>query len=269
MRSDRFYKNQFLPFAELRSSLSSRAPFKPHLHQALSIGAVHEGEVRYNVNGQEAILAPGSLVVINPETLHACNPSNETGRSYYMLHLDTDWCLRVQQSMWEVGQFAKAEKVRIDDKLLYQQYCKAMAHLMDEKIHLQEKEQLVFDLVCAVFAVACSPRTKKRAPSKNIAELKKLLSSDLQKDFTLNSLAAELGVNPYTLIRSFKAAAGVTPHAYRMNCRIEYARALLRQGEDIAQTALECGFFDQSHFHRYFKAMTTVTPQAYRVNFVQ
>jgi AraC-like DNA-binding protein len=38
---------------------------------------------------------------------------------------------------------------------------------------------------------------------------------------------------------------------------------------DIAETALECGFFDQSHFHRHFKAMTTVTPQEYRVNFVQ
>lgn len=63
----------------------------------------------YNVNGKKTILAPGSLVVINPETLHACNPATEAGRSYYMLYLDTDLCLQVQQSMWEV------EKNRIDD----------------------------------------------------------------------------------------------------------------------------------------------------------
>nr|MDJ0889072.1 helix-turn-helix transcriptional regulator [Desulfobacterales bacterium] len=71
------------------------------------------------------------------------------------------------------------------------------------------------------------------------------------------------------LIRRFKAATGITPHAYRMNCRIEQGRALLRQDGDIADIALACGFFDQSHFHRYFKAMTTVTPQEYRLNFVQ
>ncbi len=104
---------------------------------------------------------------------------------------------------------------------------------------------------------------------EDIEKLKELLSADLQKDLPLNSLAHEIDVNPYTLIRSFKAATGITPHAYRMNCRIEQARALLRQGRDITETALECGFFDQSHFHRHFKAMTTVTPQEYRVNFVQ
>ena len=120
-----------------------------------------------------------------------------------------------------------------------------------------------------VFSVACSPHAMVRERTEKFEALKKILSADLQKDFTLDSLSEELGVNPCALIRSFKAVAGITPHAYRMNCRIEHARALLRQGVDIAETALECGFFDQSHFHRYFKAMTAVTPQEYRVNFVQ
>jgi len=239
------------------------------MHHTLSIGAVDQGEVLYNINGKKAILAPGSLVVINPETLHSCNPATETGRSYYMAHLDTAWCFQVQQAMWETNLFVGVEKFRIDDVPLYEQYCKTMAHLVDEKIHLQEKEQMLFDLVSGVFSVACRPRAVKNASRDNIEKLKKLLSADLQKDLPLNSLAKEIGVNPYTLIRSFKAFIGITPHAYRMNCRIEHARALLRQGWDIAETALECGFFDQSHFHRHFKAMTTVTPHEYRVNFVQ
>jgi len=56
---------------------------------------------------------------------------------------------------------------------------------------------------------------------------------------------------------------------YRTNCRINQARQMLQQGRDIGETALECGFFDQSHFHRHFKAMTTVTPREYQINFVQ
>ena len=269
MRSDLFYKNHFLPFAELRFSRSSTAPFKPHMHKTLSVGAVHKGEVLYNVNGKKAVLAPGSLVVINPETLHACNPANETERSYYMLHLDTEWCFQVQRSMWEIERFVGVGRIRIDNVPLYERYCKAMEHLMDGKIHLQEKEQMLFDLACEVFSAACSPQEKMEESAGNIEELKKILSADLRKDFTLDALAEELGVNPYTLIRSFKAATGFTPHAYRMNCRIERARSLLRQGTDIAETALACGFFDQSHFHRHFKAMTTVTPKQYLVNFVQ
>jgi AraC-like DNA-binding protein len=269
MRSDRFFKNPLLSFAELRYSKGSTDSFKPHMHHTLSIGAIDQGEVLYDVNGEKATLAPGSLVLINPETLHACNPATATGRSYYMLHLDADWCFQVQQSMWEVNRFVEVEKIRIDDGSLYNQYCETMEHLMDERVHLQEKEQMLYDLVSGIFSVACRLQAIRKERRGNIEQLKQLLAADLQKDLPIISLAKEMDINPYTLIRSFKAATGITPHAYRMNCRIEQARALLREGWDIAETALECGFFDQSHFHRQFKAMTTVTPQKYRVNFIQ
>ncbi len=269
MRTERFFKNPNLPFAELRYSRASTAAFKPHMHQSLSIGAVDEGEVIYTVDGQEARLAPGALAVVNPETLHTCNPATEKGRSYYMLHLDANWCFQVQQSIWEVDRFVAVEKCLVEDRPLYERFCRTMDLLMNAQIHLEAKEQKLVDLAAEVFAVACRPQARKQECRDDMEKLKKRLAADLEKDLPLSILAAKLGVNPYTLIRSFKAATGITPHAYRMNCRIEKSRALLRQGRDIADIALACGFFDQSHFHRYFKAMTTVTPQAYRVNFVQ
>lgn len=269
MQNDVFFKNPLLSFAELRYSRASIASFKPHMHHSLSIGAVDQGKVNYDINGEKGVLSPGSLVIINPDTLHVCNPANETIRSYYMLHLSTAWCFQVQQSLWEVEGFTVVEKIRINDAKLYEQFCNTIEHMMDEKKLLQEKEQMLYELVCEIFYFTCSPRVVKKEPPQNIKNLKKLLSNDLKRDLPLNLLAKELGANPYTLIRSFKAVTGITPHAYRMNCRIEHARTLLRQGRDIADTALECGFFDQSHFHRHFKAMTTVTPQEYRVNFVQ
>ena len=273
MGKEHFYKNRSLDFAELRYSRGSRASFKPHMHRLFSIGAVEEGAVRYTVGGEAAVLRPGSLLLVNPEILHTCNPGDESGRSYYMLHLDLDWCCRVQQAVWAVEAFAPVGQTRIDDRPLYDVFCRTAAGLMAEDIHLQEKEQMLFDLAFRVFSAACSaPHGTGRAETdsdRDIRSLKKLLSEDLHRDFTIHSLAEDSDINPYRLIRSFKAATGITPHAYRMNCRIERARELLRAGEEIAETALACGFFDQSHFHRYFKAMTTVTPRAYRVNFLQ
>lgn len=258
-----------LSFAELRYSRASSASFKPHIHQNLSIGAVDKGAVVYDVKGKKDILSSGSIVLINPETLHVCNPADNRARSYYMLHLSTDWCFQVQQSLWGVDEFIAVEKTIIDDAVLYDNFCNTMEQLMDEKNLLQKKEQMLNEIVSDVFSIACSPSEVKKEPRKDIENLKKLLSHDLHRDLPLNLLAEELDANLYTLIRSFKAITGITPHAYRMNCRIEHARTLLRQGLDIADTALECGFFDQSHFHRHFKAMTTVTPNEYRVNFVQ
>ena len=68
MRTERFFTDPNLPFAELRYSRASTVAFKPHMHQTLSIGAVEEGEVIYSVGGKEARLVPGALAVVNPET---------------------------------------------------------------------------------------------------------------------------------------------------------------------------------------------------------
>ena len=104
-----------------------------------------------------------------------------------MLLLNTQWCLRVQQSSWDVSLFAAPKKNRIDDFPLYDQYLETMACLMDDQTHLQEKEQMLFDLAVGVFSAACSPRTAKKEDVEKIGELKTILSTDLHRDFTINS----------------------------------------------------------------------------------
>lgn len=269
MNNEKFFKDSRLSFVECRYSQSSNRHFKAHIHKTLSIGAVDRGQVLYRVDSQEALLKVGSLAVINPESLHSCNCLEEEGRSYYMLHLDVDWCYRVQKSLWNVASFVPAEKIRLEDQDLYDRYCRTVQHLMSQTVHLLEKEQYLVALCSDIFSKACHFETGQYEVPENIERLKVLLGDNLNEDLTLESLAAELQANPYTLLRRFKAVTGITPHAYRTNCRIELARRCLQQGMDIADTALECGFFDQSHLHRHFKAITTVTPQEYRVNFVQ
>lgn len=269
MRKENFFKSEDLPFAEARFSTGSTAPFKPHMHRTFSIGGVDTGEVLYTVEKREARLKPGSLAVINPETLHSCNPVTRDGRSYYMLYLDVDWCARVQQSLWNSDRFIQANEIRIDDRQLFDTYCLTMEQMMDSHVYLQEKEQLLVELASEVFTIACTPGKALQENTQDIEMLREILQKDLQKDLPLDSLAKKLGTNPYTLLRSFKSGTGITPHAYRMNCRIDHAKELLRQGTDITETALLTGFFDQSHLHRHFKAMTATTPKEYQVNFIQ
>ncbi|OGR19420.1 MAG: hypothetical protein A2X81_13425 [Desulfobacterales bacterium GWB2_56_26] len=273
MNDERFFKDRRLPFAECRCSTDSTRSFKPHLHRTFSIGAIDCGEASYQVGERTILLSAGSLTLINPETLHFCNAvrkgEKSFARSYSMLYLDVEWCRTVQQSLWRVESFVPVTVAVLDHPGLYRLYGRVMGALMDPEVDLLEKEQLLIELVGRVFKKGCGPQPGKRLALENIDRLKEALSSNLREELTLEGLARSMGANPYTLLRRFKAATGITPHAYRLNCRIELARRLLQQGMDIAETALECGFFDQSHLHRHFKAMTTVTPQEYRVNFIQ
>lgn len=59
-----FWRDEHLPWLELRSTWNSRQAYKRHRHPQLSVGAIIEGETRCICNGQEYLLRPGDLIII-------------------------------------------------------------------------------------------------------------------------------------------------------------------------------------------------------------
>jgi AraC-like DNA-binding protein len=260
-----FFKYKALPFIECRYSTNSGKHYKPHMHSTFSVGAIDKGEVLYKVAGKTSTLKYGELAIINPQTLHFCNPMQESQRSYYMLYLDTSWCANIQNS----EEFLFCDTILLEDEDTYKEYIKTMDFFMSDEF-LLEKEQMMMSLMQKIFKRTALQKEFTCKPiSLHVKTLKELLAKNLDEDITLNDSAKHLELNPYTLLRNFKEEIGITPHAFRMNCRIELAKKLLQKECDISEVALECGFFDQSHLHRHFKAMTTVTPKEYQLNFIQ
>lgn len=59
-----FWRDEQLPWLELRSTRQSRQAYKRHRHSQLSVGAIIEGETCCLCNGREYLLRPGDLIII-------------------------------------------------------------------------------------------------------------------------------------------------------------------------------------------------------------
>ncbi|WP_327252599.1 helix-turn-helix domain-containing protein [Streptomyces sp. NBC_01244] len=100
------------------------------------------------------------------------------------------------------------------------------------------------------------------APGPDTAvRLRELLDARVLGGITLEEASALLGhAHPTHLIRSFRQAFGLPPHAYLTGLRVAKARRLLLAGMRPAEAAVAAGFYDQAHLTRHFVRHVGVGP---------
>lgn len=225
----------YKPGIELRSTWQSRQAYKTHSHAQLSIGAIVEGQTRCVCNGETWLLSPGDLIVIPAHAPHSCNPVDGQPRSYHMLYIETD--------------FQPAPQI-VRSESLFRHYLQAIEDL---------SPHVVETLLAALPAGSVQPVTLR--PTSQ--QLQETFLENLVAPPSLDALAHRFSLRKETLIRTFKQDTGLTPVTFLNNARIEFAKACLRDGADIADVGYQSGFADQSHFHKTFVSYTAATPRQY------
>lgn len=93
------------------------------------------------------------------------------------------------------------------------------------------------------------------------------INDHLERDLSLEELAAIAQLSQYHFSRAFKRSTGMSPHQYVIRQRIEQAKLLLREGKiSICEIAIVCGFTHQSHLNGHFKRLTGVTPKKFSMS---
>ena len=102
---------------------------------------------------------------------------------------------------------------------------------------------------------------------RSVIQAMKYIHQNYPGDVSLADIARAANLSPYHLTRVFKKAAGISPHQYLLQVRVNSARSLLTAGagdRSLAEIAAAVGFADQSHLTRHFKRMLGVTPKQVR-----
>lgn len=128
----------------------------------------------------------------------------------------------------------------------------------------------VEETLLAVIADVVDPGGRDRGgsdgqPSPVSEAVRAVLAHRYRDQLTLGDVAAEVGLSPHHLHRSFRAATGWTIHAYRDHLRLREGLVRVLDGEpDLSVLAFELGYSSHSHFTARFRRAFGATPTQVR-----
>ena len=234
---------------EVKNLADPRRAFRKHVHDELSVAQVWQGATRAWFDGEEVTVSGDCIVVIPPGVVHACNPMPASGWSYTLALLDPD------------APGLPAGRCRV---------LPSTPRLRALFASLREGQSMVASAILEALEEALAgqvqagdaPGGSARPPALRRAMAH--LRAHLDAPLGLETLGAIAGLSKYHLVRAFKRAYGLTPHALHLSLRVNEAKARLRRGQEPADVALGCGFCDQSHLTRVFSRCVGMTPAAYQ-----
>lgn len=233
--------------------------FTRHTHDTFAIGVARHGVEELLVGTETHLVSAGGVVLLNPEVVHTGRPAGTDGWAYRAFYLDVD----VVAEATGVANPWFTEPVVYDEATATALH---QAHLAAQKGDRLASATL---LGIALSGLSCGSRLPNKAGTKAVRDAREILHQRLVDPPSLSELAAEVGAGQYSLLRAFRTAHGLPPHAYLNQLRVRRARALLDAGEQVAHAAVAVGFVDQSHLSRHFRRIVGVAPGAYRRKNVQ
>ena len=97
-----------------------------------------------------------------------------------------------------------------------------------------------------------------------VKQVIEFLTENWREQPSLETIAAELGMEPTRLQKLFTRWAGLSPKAFLQAVTLDHARGLLEQSATVLDTTYEVGLSGPGRLHDLFVTHEAVTPGIYR-----
>ena len=263
-----------LPWIPVFLKISFRkvhAPPAEHVHKgSIELIVCHRGISDYCVRGMRYRLRPGRALVLGPSDRHKMTWMSRSYVAYSLLitlpkkgnALDG---LSMAESRWLIGKFRKfpvmvecgtfAARVMSRIALLFQNRAMPAAG----KALRMRAEMLA---LLANFGSDGLSEEERDPLTQRVRDLAAEMSFHPDGSYSMDELISRLSISAPAIIRQFKAATGLPPHAYLIKCRIDAAKRRLAKGNfTMSKIAHDLGFPSTQHFSAQFKATAGMCPR--------
>ncbi|MDO0937079.1 AraC family transcriptional regulator [Streptomyces sp. DG2A-72] len=254
-----------LPGVDLLRARYIHKTFVRHTHENFVIAAIAEGVEVFHHRGADEYAGPGALALVNPDTAHTGRAGVPEGWRYGAVYPSPEVVAEIAAETTTIRGTPGFISPVVDDP-----YTVSLVHQVlraaDEGNALAA-DTLLRVAVTRLLRLNGGPlprRDPRTAGARIAARARAVLEERMAEPPTLERLAAEFGTSPFALLRAFRDAYGMPPHAWLTDARVRRARRLLDAGSTPAEAAVAVGFTDQPHLNRHFSRIVGVPPGAYR-----
>ena len=204
------------------------------------ISVVTQGTVTVCLENREVVCCRGDVFIIPPYAIHSvCQ-----GRDARLLSM----C--VGTAFIEETNLETAESIVQD----------LLRDAEAQGIFGREQREKLLTSVRTVYGLRDNGRKEM---DEGIKILDDKITSHPEQELPIETLAADIFVSKYFLIRKFKSSIGMTPHQFCIQNRIRKSQGLLDEEKTIGRIAAEMEFYDQSHFVKAFQRIVGISPSEY------
>jgi AraC-like DNA-binding protein len=234
-----------------------------HRHDTYAVGYTMNGVQSFDYRGSRANSIRGNVIVLHPDEVHDGRAGTSTGFRYRMLYIEPHLIRNALGEKSRSLPFVRNPVLR--NPRLMQALWLALDDLV-RGLEALQLDQVVLSVAEALLALDTSAADRSRVTTcfTAVERARQFLDAHYDRVVTSEELEVLSGFDRFALARQFRRQFGTSPYRYLTLRRLEHARSMVRAGHSLANSALACGFSDQSHMTRQFKQAYGMSPSRWR-----
>ena len=279
--------NELLPFPhilEVGMKKNGAILFNTFLTTAtegLRIYYIIEGRFEWRINNQPYVFYPGDVAVVLPGTPFGSDKGSLEIGSFTWLHLGVQKLDNGQIFFGKWSGLSDSEGAAIGKILLlnpspvlsrFNDAGKTIkcihAELFNNEVAYQARvNHQIDELLISITRQMTRQSHSSRDFPKTFMHLEEVLRQNLSHQWTVEEMAALVGMGTTLFTERVKGYSGFSPINYLINIRISEAIKLLKRPDiSVTDIALDTGFYSSQHFSTTFKKLTGFRPSEFRKN---
>jgi AraC-like DNA-binding protein len=249
--------------------------------ESIRIYYVIEGKFEWQIHQQQYMLYPGDAALILPGQKFGSEKGFLDIGSISWIHITMQKLESGKMVPGKWSSLSESESLAIGKILLLNNSlvlskCNEagrILHYIQSELFNKEigyntrANQLIDELFITITRQLTKQSNPARDFPKTFMQLEQTLRQNLSHQWTVEEMAAVVGMGTTLFNEKVKTYSGFSPINYLINIRISEAIKLLKKKEiSLTDIALDIGFYSSQHFSTTFKKLTGYTPSEFRKN---